>query len=312
MEMATSENYYKWSSMTFNWYKFGNENNLWREIHNNMNRFISSSGALLIAVCFDETSHVVVRRTDYLQLKNELERATRRTLPDAGTTRLSSKNPSIYPASVRNMGDVKTLTRRLNQQNDVIRRQHQMEAKKYEQKVKEFLKSHPEDQLLVIDVEMYEHDHSIITEIGFVAFRYKQETTAEYHHYIVKENLNYVNKDFVPDNRKGFLPRLGTSQTVPLEEAKTALKSKLEQVTAVVGHNMKEDAKVLEGISIKEKFQIDTQQLALAQAGKPMPMRLGHVLREYGVPCDEKNHLHNAGNDCHYTMKAFEALTKFY
>ena len=86
-------------------------------------------------------------------------------------------------------------------------------------------------QILCFDIEVYEHSHDIMLEIGYVicqfapATRYTSAQQNSTHqvslvtkrHLIIRDNLRYKNGDRVPDNRYGF--RFGSSETLPMANA---------------------------------------------------------------------------------------------
>jgi hypothetical protein len=134
--------------------------------------------------------------------------------------------------SFRNTQDFREYRERtlVSKNRPVIRAKH-AEARQHYNKVKDvFTKS--AFQILCFDIEVYEHDRSIMLEIGYVIGRFTAGVTylgfgsqgekpdvtlVTKRHLIIRENLHYKNGDRVQDNRYGF--RFGSSETLSLADA---------------------------------------------------------------------------------------------
>ena len=173
------------------------------------------------------------------------------------------------------------------------------------------IQKRPNARVLAFDVEVYEHDHSTLLEVGFVVTSFDAAAVSKKsYHYIINENIHFKNKDEVPDNRDRF--EFGTSQRMPLREAIAGFKHHLAQTDVLITHSGFHDEAYLStyGISLAGKPMFDTQILALAlMHGRPSLYGLKRLLRDLAIPFDESL-LHNAGNDALYTMEAFRALRK--
>ena len=128
-------------------------------------------------------------------------------------------------------------------------------------------------------------------------------------HFIIEENIEYENKDHVPNNRDGF--RFGTSKTVTLKNALEMFREDIVECRFLLGHSIKHDHDYLKniGVDLTElgKEMLDTQliQMHTEINDKRYDMRgLSYLLREYGIDFEDKD-LHNGGNDAYYTMMAF-------
>ena len=118
----------------------------------------------------------------------------------------------------------------LTMNRPAIRAKHE-DAKLHYDKVKDvFTKGWRAFQILCFDIEVYEHDRSVMLEIGNVICRFTpaprhslyqtrshEVSVVSKRHLIIRENLHYKNGDNVPDNRYGF--RFGASETMSTADA---------------------------------------------------------------------------------------------
>ena len=173
------------------------------------------------------------------------------------------------------------------------------------------LRRKPDALVLAFDLEVYEHDHSIILEIGYAMTRLdNSEGDLQTFHYIIKENLGYENGDCVPDNRDHFM--FGTSRRMSLKRAAAKIQKHIDDADFLVAHSAAHDEEFLAkcGVSVSEKRMFDTQVLAMALLPDGPPLySLNRLLTDLEIPFDE-DILHNGGNDAYFTMEAFLALTK--
>ena len=172
------------------------------------------------------------------------------------------------------------------------------------------LKSKPQALILAFDLEVYEHDHSVILEIGYVMTTLDNPVEdMETFHYIIKENLKHVNGDHVPDNRDRF--KFGTSRRMSLRKAAAKIQNHINEADFLVTHSGAHDEEFLAscGVSVLGKRMFDTQILAMALLPDgPLCYSLKRLLIDLEIPFEE-DILHNGGNDAYYTMDAFLALT---
>ncbi|KAH3682457.1 hypothetical protein WICPIJ_006550 [Wickerhamomyces pijperi] len=183
-----------------------------------------------------------------------------------------------------------------------------------------------------IDVEAYEMNQSIITEIGLSIYDpFKQpppcfESKPGYPpaqspyiidiHIIISENIHLRNGLYVEDNKSRFL--FGNSLILTTPESKKLIQCVFDHYfqhrkakygndfdAVLVGHGIKGDIKWLQGFGIKLPNvlvlkSIDTQILCgLPIAGKGLPPSLIKSLQRYDI---HNRYLHNAGNDAHFTL----------
>ena len=66
------------------------------------------------------------------------------------------------------------------------------DARKNVRKLRRTLRADPNALILAFDLEVYEHDHSIILEIGYAMTTLNNPKKMQTFHYIIKENLRYV------------------------------------------------------------------------------------------------------------------------
>lgn len=170
-------------------------------------------------------------------------------------------------------------------------------------------------QLYCIDVEAYERNQSLVTEIGISMYKrekYSSRTTplitAE--HIIIKEHLKKRNGKFVPDNKDNFLS--GQSFLMSSSEAKRYMQDSITQMfddnyAILIGHGIGSDIDWLasEGIYFPENVEvIDTQKLWACSRGKNGGS-LEKILKYLEIPY---SNLHNAGNDAFFTLQVFLKL----
>ena len=115
---------------------------------------------------------------------------------------------------------------------------------------------------MAIDIETYENDHSKILEFGFVITSLASpEGDEQAYHFIIKENLHMVNRDYVSDNRDRF--SFGTSQRMSLAEAAGKFSQYIRDVDVLVTHSGVHDEGYLarNGMSLQGKQMFDTHCL---------------------------------------------------
>ncbi|KAG8891747.1 hypothetical protein FRB99_003386, partial [Tulasnella sp. 403] len=190
-----------------------------------------------------------------------------------------------------------------------------------------------------IDIEQWERDHAIITEIGYSAISWTSspptETPSkdppqhdqlqehrEREHWIVKNS--YRNGTFVPDNRDWY--HYGTSTHLTRKELQQRLLDLLSSFSArgplfLIFHDHRGDLDTLAALGVDTKdyiyripekdpprgvFCIDTRRVFGALEGHKEPKSLSKICRILGLTGFE--HYHNAGNDAEYTLRAFESM----
>ena len=137
--------------------------------------------------------------------------------------------------SFRNTQDFREYRERtlVSKNRPVIRAKH-AEAKQHHDRVEDVFATvrRRAFQILCFDIEVYEHNHDIMLEIGYVICQFSpvtrytsyssqgeksDVTLVTKRHLIIRENLHYKNGDRVPDNRYGF--RFGSSETLSMKDA---------------------------------------------------------------------------------------------
>ncbi|KAL3230429.1 Good for full DBP5 activity protein 2 [Nakaseomyces bracarensis] len=192
-----------------------------------------------------------------------------------------------------------------------------------------------------IDIEAFEFDTKVITEIGISIYDPRENlyTTTPFtrnYHLIVSEVLHLRNSKYVCDYKDCFL--LGESLVMGLNNCiafvqaliNFYMKPKTEEEKtwsrAFVGHNIKGDIKWLRDIGIdftgigemdgvisqfseyaptnESVYLLDTEKLYGATYGRK-GSNLGKILQLLEVP---HAFLHNAGNDAHYTLTLLKKM----
>lgn len=156
-----------------------------------------------------------------------------------------------------------------------------------------------EDKILFFDIEAYERNQKIITEIGFVMV--KNSKIIEKEHIIIKENYDFKNGRYVEDNKDNYL--FGESISMSLPEALKIIESKIHESDTLIGHGIRNDFKYLskEGIKIDKikstKKVVDTDTCSYLLGDSYQSLSIKNCLIERGI---DSEGLHNAGNDAQY------------
>jgi len=157
------------------------------------------------------------------------------------------------------------------------------------------------NRFICIDIENYERNQKLTTEIGMSIFTRHQEPVTR--HFIISEYIDLYNGRFVEDNKMNF--NFGTSEIVSLKDATNIVKNELSLGDTLLGHGMSEDIKVLNRLGIDIPTKLDTQVLFKLLLNENKTVSLGNVLKHFDI---NGRNLHNAGNDSHYTSYAFAHL----
>ncbi|AGO10803.1 AaceriAFR712Cp [[Ashbya] aceris (nom. inval.)] len=182
--------------------------------------------------------------------------------------------------------------------------------------------------LFSIDIEAYESNTAVITEVGISIYdpRENEDTLVPHfrtYHLCPEESLGLLNKRFVPNHKHEFLH--GETMVMPLSECVEFINGLVEYylrpptgaddgyARAIVGHGVSGDLQWLRSLLIDLPTTsgpgnshphdhvsiLDTAQLYQYFYGQK-GSSLGKSLRLHGVP---HSYLHNAGNDAYYTLQ---------
>ena len=165
-----------------------------------------------------------------------------------------------------------------------------------------------------IDLEWYDQSNgNIILEIGLAIVPNENSELAVNYHWILQENCMYVNR-FCKTSPLGFI--FGRTERIPIAEAVKRLRywfqgAGFEIPVRLVAHDPRGDLKALKlmGIDVlsRDKISIsDTQVLFKSMSLKNKPS-LSAMCRELEIEINERA-LHNAGNDAHYTLLAYQKV----
>lgn len=188
-----------------------------------------------------------------------------------------------------------------------------------------------------LDVEAYEFDNNVVTEIGIAIYDPRENFNSlvpltRNYHLMVSEALHLRNKKWVCDFKDCFL--LGESLVLNLHECVDFVQSLVNYYMipqsaedrswsrAFVGHNLSGDLRWLRDIGVRipveEGLDYSLQQFNSKSKSRLDPIyvldteklykscygakggNLGRLLRLFQLP---HAFLHNAGNDAHYTLK---------
>ena len=186
---------------------------------------------------------------------------------------------------------------------------------------------------LSVDVEAYEFDQKRITEIGISTLETVDlfgippgvngknwAAKVQSRHFRIQEYAHLVNKKHVKGCPDKF--EFGKSEFIPLKDVKSTLErcflpsdSPLGLYpdgtckVVLVAHNASADIKYLTdiGFNVTEKISdcIDTSDLYRVVRRQAREFGLSTLMLRYGISGD---HLHNAGNDASYTLRALIAI----
>ena len=195
-----------------------------------LNKYVTNNTgySFTITQLYNELFYACITISQCSDIKRKLERKFKLKLEDVPTQEL-------FPGAAKRIKMFKNAHEfRRFRENDlpnlnrpIIRRKHG-EASEHFINVKSAFNTEDQKSFIAFDLEVYEHDHSQVLEIGYVIVRFsptrpptdgdlpEAEVTSR-KHLIIEENLHYKNKDNVPDNRDGF--RFGVSETLSLEDA---------------------------------------------------------------------------------------------
>ncbi|XP_028402923.1 uncharacterized protein YDR514C-like [Dendronephthya gigantea] len=291
-----------------------------------LNHFVGNNPrfSFTIAQLYDEIFYACITTTQSSEIKRKLERKFRIELPDAQTQELLDGGGREIK-SFRNAHQFRQLREKtLPELNKpIIKNKHAVAKKHFTTVRNEFnQRNQHESEILAFDIEVYEHDHSKMLEIGYVIVRFSPTrypnegnlpsmNVTSRKHLIIEENLHYKNKDNVPDNRYGF--KFGVSETMSMEAAVQRFREDIIGCDYILGHSVKHDDAYLKDIgvdlSVLGKAMFDTQVVetykeSLKESNKYFMRGLSNLLRTYNLDYED-SHLHNAGCDAFYTMMVF-------
>lgn len=175
--------------------------------------------------------------------------------------------------------------------------------------------------LISVDLEAFEGNNNIITEIGLSIYDPFKEATSLLPslvniHIILKESLTLRNGKFVHDHKDNFLggSSLVLPQKVAVDFVQTLFTFYFKErqqdgyEAAFVAHNGSGDLKWLTqlGVQIPNDYKmLDTEKIYTYSHGAN-GNSLGAILRRFHIP---HSFLHNAGNDAYFTLIALLKLT---
>ncbi len=175
--------------------------------------------------------------------------------------------------------------------------------------------------LISIDLEAFERNTEIVTEIGISIYDPVKEATSLVPsiiniHLILKETIKLRNGAFVHDHKDNFLG--GSSLVVSKKTAVELIESVLEfycvqrkaqgYEAAFVGHNLSGDLNWLKKLGVhlpQNPHILDTEKVYSASHGS-QGNSLGAILKRLRIP---HSFLHNAGNDAYFTLIALLKLS---
>ncbi|CCF57682.1 hypothetical protein KAFR_0D00350 [Kazachstania africana CBS 2517] len=192
--------------------------------------------------------------------------------------------------------------------------------------------------LFSIDIEAFEMQNDIITEIGISIYDPRENLDSvmpifKNYHIVIKESLHIRNSKYICDYKDCYL--LNESIVLTLKESINFIQNLIdfymipqtqEDLTwkrSIVGHNVKQDINWLLDLGVKfptEKINfdltgnlmknitvIDTEKIHKLLYGE-IYSNLGKILKLYEIP---HSFLHNAGNDAFFTLELLMVICDF-
>lgn len=177
------------------------------------------------------------------------------------------------------------------------------------------------NNVMFLDVEMFERNVRTITEIGFTIV--SNGVVKDVQHFIIEEFINKRNKRFVPDHKDDF--DFGESQTIPLASAIHAVAAniRLADVGYLVGHNICDDVDTLiqtkkcnkaapkdlaDTLTSRSTKSFDTALISRIISKSPNRVGIKKCLELFEV---SHRNLHNAGNDSYYNWLVAKNLATY-
>ncbi|POY75336.1 hypothetical protein BMF94_1564 [Rhodotorula taiwanensis] len=198
-----------------------------------------------------------------------------------------------------------------------------------------------EPHYVAIDVETWEHDHDLITEVGLACLRFTKNGGSQFttRHYVVAENADRRNGRFCPDARDHF--QFGQSTVLPRAQIAKELSDLLTpaQTTGpavLLLHDHRGDIASLTALGLNlnvfernpllpdpetapdyaegGSFLLDTQRLYSGFSRRKRQVRLEDACKSLGValPGGDSLAYHNSGNDAWATLAVFVKLMDAY
>ena len=220
------------------WVRCAGERNRAEDVKKYFNTFASNNRdyIFIVAKKFNDLYDVCITYQQCCDIKRHLEREFGLTgyLDEAHFQEVSQKDCTRRSFSnTREFREFREHT--LSTMNRPVIREKHAEARQHYNKVKNGFTTNRNRsrafQILCFDIEVYEHNHDIMLEIGYVVCRFSPVTALRFpsqrnkpdvmlvtkRHLIIRDNLHYKNGDRVPDNRHGF--RFGSSETLSMTDA---------------------------------------------------------------------------------------------
>lgn len=173
-----------------------------------------------------------------------------------------------------------------------------------------------------IDIEAWEKNPSIVTEIGISIWDPRVEDgkysisgpTFQNHHILIDQSLPLRNTQFMPDHKYQYL--LGKSKVMDIRHCQAFIQGLIDKYMvpdpnesqtlgyqrAFVGHGFASDLKWLKTLQLRISDDIpifDTMKFFQSMYGST-GSGLGKALRLLQIP---HAYMHNAGNDAYYTLR---------
>jgi hypothetical protein len=163
-------------------------------------------------------------------------------------------------------------------------------------------------RLICIDIEQYEKNSDVITEVGYSLYDGGDISSF---HYIIEENKSYRNGEHVPDNMDNY--NFGISKYKSLEFVKDLILKEINKSDYLIGHAIRGDIRNLFGENSFCDLNVaivDTVNLSkYILKGTRKSLSVGKLSAELKI--DTVN-LHNAGNDAYYNMTALVKSIEIY
>ncbi|KAF8917973.1 hypothetical protein CPB85DRAFT_1374067 [Mucidula mucida] len=252
---------------------------------------------------------------------------TRVPLPYSNCLLLSSELKAVSPVYFKTGGELRMAHKEIEKNNKRLKNSNSsLTARRDTFERVRNLYSQKKASWIAIDFEEWEYDHTVITELGVSALHWEgSEQVFEDAHYMISAT-EYRNGKYVADNRTNY--DYGESEIIPRNGFLKVITDTFERLSAhgpvfLVFHDANGDLKTLERINAPMKslslllpdrvpttgmFLVDTSDLFAALLGDESFNRhkLEKVCHHLQIP--KVKHLHNAGNDAHFTLEALRSM----
>ncbi|KAF9055425.1 hypothetical protein BDZ89DRAFT_1056015 [Hymenopellis radicata] len=335
--MAELTGYYRWTDIWFNWYEAISAVNpedgpkvksvlahdalvdVGHPLHPGV-----AEAQLFMGILPNGQSRLLFssKQVDYLRywLHAMQITKTRVPLPYSNCLLLPSELKAVSPVYFKTGGELRNANKEIEKNNKRLKNSNSsLTARRDTFERVRNLYSQKKSSWVAIDFEEWEYDHTVITELGVSALHWEGSAEViEDAHYMISAT-EYRNGKYVADNRTNY--DFGESQIIPRNGFLKVITDTFERLSAhgllfLVFHDANGDLNAHEilvppspdRVPTAGMFLVDTSDLFAALLGDESFNRhkLEKVCHLLQIP--KVRHLHNAGNDAHFTLEALKLM----